>query len=55
MESPVLLTVTGTYRVKVEVTTQGEDYGVNDVSKQKRHTPLCTHSGKLKVGEGAPE
>jgi hypothetical protein len=41
--------------IKVEVTTQGEDYGVNDVSKQKRHTPLCTHSGKLKVGEGAPE
>ena len=50
-----MLTVTGTYRVKVEVTTQGEDYGVNDVSKQKRHTPLCTHSGKLKVGEETPQ
>jgi hypothetical protein len=25
--------------IKVEVTTQGEDYGVIDVFNQKRHTP----------------
>ena len=37
--------------IKVEVTTQGDDYGVNDVFNQKRHTPLCTHKGNLKVGE----
>ena len=41
--------------IKVEVTTQGEDYGVNDVSNQKRHTPLYTHREKIKVVDEAVE
>ena len=50
-----MLTVTGTYRIAVELTTQGKDHDVNDVSEHKRHTSLCSHSGKLKGGEEAPE
>ena len=41
--------------IKVELTTQGKDHDVNDVSEHERRTSLCTHSGKLKVGEEAPE
>jgi hypothetical protein len=50
-----MLTVTGTYKVKVKALTQGKDHDVNIATEQQRHTPLCAHSGKLKVGEGAPE
>ena len=41
--------------IKVEVTTQGKDHDVNDVPEHERCTSSCTHSGKLKGGEGAPE
>ena len=50
-----MLTVTGTYRIVVELTTQGKDHDVNDVSEHERCTSLCTHSGKLKGGEGRLE
>ena len=41
--------------IKVELTTQGKDHDVNDVSEHERRTSLCTHSGKLKGGEEAPK
>jgi hypothetical protein len=50
-----MLTVTRTYKVADELTTQGKDHDVNDVSKHKRCTSSYIHSGKLKGGEEAPE
>jgi hypothetical protein len=47
-----MLTVTRTYKVAAEMLVQGKDHDVNSVTEAY---PLCTHSGKLKVGEEAPE
>ena len=50
-----MLMVTKTYKVAAELTTQGKDRDVNDVSVYERRPSLCTHSGKLKGGEGSLE
>jgi hypothetical protein len=55
MESPVMLTVTRTYKVAAEMLVQGEDHDVNNVNDPQRSTPLCTPKGILKVDEEAPE
>jgi hypothetical protein len=39
MGSPVMLTVTRTYKVSAGVTTQGEDYSGNDVTGPPRQPP----------------
>jgi hypothetical protein len=38
IESQVMLTATETYRIAVEVGTQGEDHDVNNVSEYERRT-----------------
>jgi hypothetical protein len=50
-----MLTVTKTYKVADELTTQGKDHDVNDVSEHERCTSLCIHRDKFKVGEGRLE
>ena len=52
MGSPVMLTVTKTYKVAAEMLVQGEDHNVNDVTDPQRHTPyvLSMRNPKLTVG-----